>query len=288
MSKFTEYISKQPASVTFVCDFSPPKGVDFDELNKVSSLNADFISVAYNPGKSVRVNSIQVAHWIKQNSKSEVIFSMSCRDMNKLAIQSHLLGAQLLGLDNLLIFQGDSFNSTESNNVKTVMDYKSTELIHAVNMMNNKSDYKGNELSNPTNFCIGWTIDLNKHLDNEIQLTNKKIRSGAQFFVLQPIFSIDVLDNFLETYEKVFQSTLNVPLCIGVQILNDTTKSFGHVPTKIKHQLESGKSSLMITSEFIENILSHSNFKCIYLLPSLLPDGNRGYAEASKIINSFS
>lgn len=286
MSKFTEYTSNKRESVTFICDYSPPRGIDFNDLEKASSLNSDFVSVAYNPGKSVRINSLQSAYWIKQNSTSDVMFSMSCRDMNKLAIQSHLLGAQLLGLENLVIFQGDPFNPKETNNVKTVMDYKPTELIHAANMMNNKLDFKGNELSAPTNFCIGSTIDLNKDLHSEIQLTNKKIQNGAKYFLLQPIFSIDILHVFLETYNEVFQSSLNIPLCIGVQILNPSTRSFGPVPIEINRQLESGKSPITIASEFIEKVIS-DKFNCIYLLPALLPGGNRGYEEASNIINTF-
>ena len=286
MSKFTEYTSNNDGAPTFICDFSPPKGVDFNELEKALSLNSDFVSVAYNPGKSVRVNSLQSAYWIKQNSTSDVMFSLSCRDMNKLSIQSHLLGAQLLGLENLVIFQGDSFNKTELHNVKTVMDYKSTELIHSANMMNNKLDYKGNKLSDPTDFCIGATIDLNKNLNNEIHLANKKIQSGAKYFLFQPIFSMEVLHVFLETYNEIFQSRITVPLCIGVQILNPSTKSFGHIPIKIKRALELGKSPTDIAYDFIDKALS-DKFNCFYLLPALLPNGSRGYEEASNLIKHF-
>ena len=286
MSKFTEYTSNKSGTGTFICDFSPPKGVDFNELEKALSLNSDFVSVSYNPGKSVRINSLQAAYWIKQNSSSEVMFSLSCRDMNKLALQSHLLGAQLLELENLVIFQGDPFNNKELINVKTVMDYKSTELIHSANMMNNKLDYKGNELSAPTDFCIGATIDLNKNLQKETHLANKKIQSGAKYFLLQPIFSTEILHVFLETYDEMFQSSLSVPLCIGIQILNPATKSFGHVPIKIKRELELGKSPTRVAYEFIEKALS-DKFNCIYLLPSLLPDGSRDYEEASNLIKTF-
>ena len=286
MSKFTEYTSNNDGAPTFICDFSPPKGVDFNELEKALSLNSDFVSVAYNPGKSVRINSLQSAYWIKQNSASDVMFSLSCRDMNKLALQSHLLGAQLLELENLVIFQGDPFNNKELINVKTVMDYKSTELIHSANMMNNKLDYKGNELSAPTDFCIGATIDLNKNLQKETHLANKKIQSGAKYFLLQPIFSTEILHVFLETYDEMFQSSLSVPLCIGIQILNPATKSFGHVPIKIKRELELGKSPTRVAYEFIEKALS-DKFNCIYLLPSLLPDGSRDYEEASNLIKTF-
>jgi len=286
MSKFTEYTSINNQTATFICDFSPPKGVDFSELQKALSLHADFISVAYNPGKSVRIDSLECAYWIKQNSISDVIFSVSSRDMNKLAIQSHLLGAQLLGLENLVIFQGDIFNPRELLNVKPVMDYKATELIHAATMMNNKLDYIGTTLTNPTNFCIGSTLDLNKDLNNEIHLVNKKIESGAEYFLLQPIFSIEILHQFLETYNQIFQTTLDTPLCLGVQILNPLTKSFGHIPIKIRRELELGKSPVSIAYEFIEKAILNK-FNCIYLLPAILPTGDRDYDAASTIIKSF-
>ena len=97
---------------------------------------------------------------------------------------------------------------------------------------------------------------------------------------------MEVLHVFLETYNEIFQSRITVPLCIGVQILNQSTKSFGHVPIKIKRELELGKSPTDIAYEFIDKALSEK-FNCIYLLPSLLPSGSRGYEEASNLIKHF-
>ena len=198
-------------------------------------------------------------------------------------------GLQILeesGKDFLIVKYLDiPMKKEEIKKVLELLDISAEELVRK-NEKIWKENYKGKELSKPTDFCIGSTIDLNKDLDNEVRLTNQKVKLGANYFLLQPIFSIDILNKFLETYNKISKSNLNIPLCIGVQILNKTTKSFGKIPTKIKHQLESGKSPIMITSDFIEALLSN-NFNNIYLLPSILPDGKRGYEQASRIIKEF-
>ena len=107
-----------PNRVLFVCDFTPPRGPDPALLQPARDLEADFISVAYNPGKSVRVTSAFAAHWIKQNTGRDVLFTIATRDMNKLAVESMLLGAGLLGLRNVLVVRGDRFNERDLSAVK--------------------------------------------------------------------------------------------------------------------------------------------------------------------------
>ena len=93
----------QDDEVMFVCDFTPPRGSSPKLLKDAKNIDADFISVAYSPGKSVRIGSIFVAHWIKEHTNKEVVFTLATRDMNKLAVQSLLLGGALLGLENLVV-----------------------------------------------------------------------------------------------------------------------------------------------------------------------------------------
>ena len=91
----------------FICDFSPPRGADISVFEQARNLSAEFICIAYNPGHSVRVDSTVMAYMIKKRTGKEVIFNLATRDMNKLALQTHLLGAQLLGLENVVILRGD-------------------------------------------------------------------------------------------------------------------------------------------------------------------------------------
>src|SRR2546423_1398992 len=103
--KVTDALTPDRMSPTFICDFTPPRGSSAELLRDASKLEADFISVAYNPGKLVRVDSVSAAFEIKRTHGRDVVFNLSPRDMNRLALQSRLLGAELLGLENLLIIQ---------------------------------------------------------------------------------------------------------------------------------------------------------------------------------------
>ena len=97
MAKVTERRAETD-EIVFVCDVSPPRGADEALLARAGTLDADFLSLAYNPGKAVRVNAALAAHWVKTNTARDVIFTVATRDMNKLAAQSLLVGAALLGL----------------------------------------------------------------------------------------------------------------------------------------------------------------------------------------------
>ena len=154
-------------------------GTDTSLLHEAKSLDADFISVNYSPGKSARVNSAFAAAWIKQNTGKEVIFSLSTRDMNRVAAQGLLLGAGMMGLENVVVVKGDSFTESELEITKPVDDYAPTGLIRAVADMNRGIDYKGLRLQNPTGFCIGATIDLTRSMDRQVALTRKKVEAGS-------------------------------------------------------------------------------------------------------------
>jgi len=109
--KVTEACANQGKRTLYVCDFSPLKSSAVDQpLQDAGSLDTDFICVAYNPGKAVRVNSAVLAYTIQENTGTQVIFNLAPRDMNNLALQSLLLGADMLGLDNVLVIQGNALS----------------------------------------------------------------------------------------------------------------------------------------------------------------------------------
>ena len=206
------------------------RGTDTSLLHEAKSLDADFISVNYSPGKSARVNSAFAAAWIKQNTGKEVIFSLSTRDMNRVAAQGLLLGAGMMGLENVVVFKGDSFMERELEVTKPVDDYAPTGLIRAIADMNRGIDYKGLKLQNPTGFCIGATIDLARSMDRQVALTRKKVEAGAQFFLLQPLFSPERLTEFRKRYADRHGEELSALIFCGVQILVEGGVTFGNLP----------------------------------------------------------
>ena len=103
MSKILKEAIENPLKrPLFLCDFTPSKGGGVSSLEDVKHINADFISVAYSPGRSVRTDTIATAYSLKTEFHKEVVFTISTRDMNRLAIQNWLLGADLLGVRNVL------------------------------------------------------------------------------------------------------------------------------------------------------------------------------------------
>ena len=207
--KVTEKCAAQGDQILFVCDFSPLKSsAAAEHVQNASTLNADYICVAYNPGKAVRADSAMLAYTIKKQAKKDVIFNLATRDMNKLAMQSHLLGAEMLGLENVMIIGGDPFTERDLTRQRDVSDFRPTELIQAIGEMNQGLDFKGFKLKTPTDICIGASIDLGRGIDREARLTQQKVKAGAQFFLVQPVFDKTEIVSFLDAFESTAGSEL--------------------------------------------------------------------------------
>lgn len=286
MSNIVSLRARDPNRVMFVCDFTPPRGSDASLLENDLDIPSDVISVAYNPGKSVRVSSALAAHWIQTNTKLDVMFTIATRDMNKIAIESFLLGSALLGLENLVIVKGDQFRPAELSLVKPVDDFKPTELIKAVTSMNDGLDFKGGSLRSKTNFCIGATIDLGLGLHSQVRLTRYKILAGAQFFLMQAVFEPKLIKQFHELYQDTYGQELSTPIFYGLQVITVESLVFCDVPDWINKDLETGRPPTEIASEAL-NTFVESGFKSIYLIPPILSGGRRDYRAASQVINSF-
>ena len=174
MLSITELIRSSSQTV-YVLDVSPPRSGNDSITSRVLDLTPDVFSVAYNPGLSVRVNSVMLASWVQNSTGIPTSFFLATRDMNKLALQSLLLGFQLHGLSNITVVQGDAFSETKLKFVKGVNDFTPTEFITAIKNMNFRKDFENKNLIYPTDFCLGATVDLSKDLENEAELLHKKI-----------------------------------------------------------------------------------------------------------------
>ena len=188
-------------------------------MEDLRDLRADFLSVAYNPGKAVRGTSVAVAAWLKHQAGRDVTFTLATRDMNRLALQSLLLGAQLLDLENVVVVQGDRFTAKEREHVQPVPDIIPTELLDTIAELNAGQDYRGRDLAAPAAFCAGATMDLGRDGARELALTRLKVEAGAQFFLLQALFQPERLQDFLERYAGAYGESLTAPVFCGVQVL---------------------------------------------------------------------
>ena len=262
----------------FICDFSPPRSGNVTEAQR-ADIPADFISVAYNPGRAVRANSAMLAAAIRRETGKETIFTLATRDMNRLAIQSLLLGAQMLGLENLVVVQGDPFNERDLELTSAANDYRPTGLLTAIRSMNEGTDFRGSNLREPTAFCIGATVDLGRGTGNEARLAARKVEAGADFLISQPIFDPREAQRFQDSYERHTGTPISVPVFYGLQILEQGGVLFSTVPDGVRNDLEAGRSGVDIAADLYKQF-QEAGLHNTYLMPPIRRGGARNYNAA--------
>ena len=282
MVKITERSHETTGHTCFICDFSPSRSGDAGVLSQ-AAIDADFISVAYNPGRAVRANSAMLAVGIKQQLGKEVSFTLATRDMNKLALQSQVLGAQLLGLENVIVVQGDPFSERDRSMVASVNDYQPTGLIAAISKMNQGQDFRDGKLRAATIFCIGAVVDLSKGIEEEARLAVRKVRAGAQFLITQPIFDMDQVARYRESYADHAGEARVPPIYFGLQILEQDGVLFSSVPDSVRSELGAGRSGIDIALELYWKF-QEAGLNNVYLMPPIKQGGARNYEAAKEFL----
>ena len=201
--------------------------------------------------------------------------------MNRLALESLLLGAQALGLQNVIAVAGDPFGSRDA--AMPVNDYRATELIAAVANLNNGLDHRGRSLRAPTDFCIGAVVDLGKGIAAEARLAVRKIASGAHFLITQPVFDPDDVERFADACARISGGALAVPVFYGVGLMEPDGVSFASVPQRVTDDLANGRSGVDIALEVWAGLLAAGVGDC-YVVPPIRRSGARNYAAAREFI----
>jgi 5,10-methylenetetrahydrofolate reductase len=284
MAKIVDLLKKANGRPFFICDVSPPRGADPDLLEPARFLDANVLSVNYSPGRSARVNSAIAAGWIKANTGKEAMFALATRDMNRLALQSLLLGAQLLGLENLVVLKGDRSAERESL-VREVDDLRPTELLRSIGDMNRGVDFKGLKLRAATDFCAGAALDLGRPLDREVALTRRKVEAGARFFLSQPTFDTVRPRQFLDRYEELTGEKISPPIFHGVQVMAPDSLVFGRLPDWVTVDLDRGRSGRDIALQVIQEF-ADARLSSIYLVPPVKKGGRRDYEAAQAVLEA--
>ncbi|MBI2872414.1 MAG: methylenetetrahydrofolate reductase [Chloroflexi bacterium] len=286
MAKVIEQYAGAQGRPVFLCDFSPPRGADLSSVEEAGLVGADFLCVAYAPGKSVRVDSAIMAYELRRRTGKDVAFNLACRDMNKVAIQGHLLGAHLLRLENVVVLRGDPFDQRDLASTRYVGDYQTTGLIKAIKELNKGVDFRGLKLRVPTDFCVGATLDLGRDLEREAELARRKVEAGADFFLTQPIFEPGLAHRLMDTYRRMAGVSFPCPVFYGLHILHPEGLVLGDVPQGIRQDLERGRSGTEIALELLRSFVE-SGLTGIYLVPPILRGGRRDYGAARKVLEAF-
>jgi 5,10-methylenetetrahydrofolate reductase len=190
--KFKEKLKSKKFLITV--ELIPPKGIDIstvlEKIKYLSKSNIDAINVTDNQRASLRASSISISKIILEHGL-EPILQIVSRDRNRIAIQSDLLGANILGIENILLLSGDYTSTSEYSNAKAVYDLDTIQLIKTVKLLESGVDLAGKKLKGCPNFCIGAVVNPTaKPNDLQILMLKKKIKTGVNFFQTQAIFDI--------------------------------------------------------------------------------------------------
>ncbi|MSQ13845.1 MAG: hypothetical protein EXR47_06935 [Dehalococcoidia bacterium] len=283
MASIVDLVAQSKHAPFFLLDVSPPRGAEPSLLEPLLRVEADAFSVAYNPSKSVRVDSLALAHFLQTKTGRPTVFNLATRDMNRLALQSHLLGAQLLGVTNVLIIKGDAFNEKELALVKPVDDLRPTELIAAIAAMNKGLDYRGLRLRSPTGFCVGATVDPSRPLQTEARLARRKVDAGARFLITQSVYRTDQAEAFLAAFAQAGGRPEETPVLFGLPIPIKDGVLFGDVPEQVRRDLAAGRPGVDMALEQL-HAFRQCGLNTFYLMPPILKGGLRDYEATSEFI----
>lgn len=215
MSKFKQALERGEFVVTG--EIGPPKGVDLNKCldeaaalrNQVTAINVTDLQSAV-----MRIGSLAVSAKLMERGL-EPVFQITCRDRNRLALQSDLLSAWALGIENVLCLTGDHPALGDHTEAKPVYDLDSVQLLQAASALNQGRDMSDHELESKPDFFLGAVITpAAEPLEPQLIKMSKKIKAGARFFQTQAIYEPDRFEQFMNKVEKY-----NVPVIAGIVLL---------------------------------------------------------------------
>jgi 5,10-methylenetetrahydrofolate reductase len=204
---------------TFVVtgEVAPPRGTDLTAMHSAVDLLAPHchaLNVTDNQGAPLHLSSLAASKAILDRGV-EPIFQQTCRDRNRLALQSDLLAAWSFGLENVLVVTGDDPRGGDHPDAKGVFDLDSTQLVEVVRGMNEGRDMIGRDLKGATDFYIGAAMFPEAEpWDVQLARTEQKIAAGVRFFQTQAIFDMAKLERAVDALRP-----LGVKIIAGVLVL---------------------------------------------------------------------
>ncbi len=207
----------ESGKLAVTCEVGPQKGTDVTELKEIAHIlqgKVTATNVTDQQSSVLRLGSLAVCHLLKDWGL-DPIFQMTCRDRNRIALQSDLMSAAVLGIENVLAITGDLPTLGDHPQAKPVYDLDSVQLLWVIKQLNEGHDMNGNELKGKPNLFAGAVVnpgaDTEAALELQLIKMEKKIEAGAKFFQTQAIYDVNVFAKFMKRAEK-----FKVPVLAGI------------------------------------------------------------------------
>ncbi len=244
--RITELFDQGEFVVT--AEVGPPKGIHIEHLLEeakeyLSDISA--VNVTDNQSSVMRLGSLATCKALKDEGLTP-IFQMTCRDRNRIALQSDLLSAAMLGIENLLLLTGDHTKMGDHPGAKPVFDLDSVSLIHTVCQLEKGVDLGGNELvGEPPRFAKGAVVSpCSDSVDAQLAKMERKVMAGADYFQTQAVYEPEKFMAFMEKakqFGKPVQLGIVIPKSAGMAKFMNKNVAGIHIPDDMIAELAADK-----------------------------------------------
>ena len=218
-------------------EVGPPKGINVDHVVEeaktyLSGITA--VNVTDNQSSVMRLGSLATCKVLKDAGLTP-IYQLTCRDRNRIALQSELLGAAMLGIDNILCLTGDHTKMGDHPGAKPVFDLDSVSLLHTVSQLEKGVDLAGNPLvGEAPKFAKGAVVSpCSDSVDAQLAKMERKVMAGAEYFQTQAVFDSEKFIAFAEKakqFGKPVQLGVISPKSAGMAKFMNNNVAGVHVP----------------------------------------------------------
>jgi 5,10-methylenetetrahydrofolate reductase len=194
-------------------EVAPPRGVNPEPLlRRLGALKgyADAINLTDNALGRVKMSGLVFASLIKARLGIGVVLNVSCRDRNRFALRSDLLGAGALHLGGVVALTGDRIPPGDPDGVTAVRDVDAIGLLGMIGDLNRGDTGEGKALLKllPQIYAGAVANPNRKNFDREIALLARKAAAGARFVITQPVFAADTARRFIEQANRLGLATV--------------------------------------------------------------------------------
>ena len=229
-------------------EVGPPKGIHLEHLVEEATTylkGITAVNVTDNQSSVMRTSTLATCVALK-NAGLTPIYQATCRDRNRIALQSDLLGAAAMGIENILCLTGDHTKMGDHPGAKPVFDLDSVSLLYTASQLEKGYDLAGNELvGEPPKFAKGAVVSpISDSVDAQLAKMERKVMAGADYFQTQAVFEPEKFIKFMEKakqFGKPVQLGVIIPKSVGMCKFMNNNVAGVHVPDEMLDELRADK-----------------------------------------------